>query len=130
MGKPIQLPLLSLLNEEETMDSLMTVWVFFIGSIIGVIIGVALSYRTAITPLHQRIGKLTSQQYHVFMKQYPYNPDKFRYIGDPIDGIQFEEDKILFVSFKAGNTPRSPDQDLIKNLLENGNVSWFEWSTK
>lgn len=130
MGKRIQLLLLSFVLEEETMDSLMTVWVFFIGSIIGVIVGVALSYRTAITPLHQRIGKLTSQQYHMFMKQYPYNPDNFRYLGDPIDGIQFEEDKILFVWFKTRKTIRTPEQDHIKNLLENGNVSWFEWSTK
>ncbi len=130
MRKRIQPLLLSLLLEEKTMDSLMTVWVFFIGSIIGVIVGVALSYRTAITPLHQRIGKLTSQQYHMFMKQYPYNPDNFRYLGDPIDGIQFEKDKILFVWFKTRKTIRTPEQDHIKNLLENGNVSWFEWSTK
>ncbi len=112
------------------MDPLMTVWVFFIGCIIGVIVGVTLSYRTAVTPLHRRIGKLTSQQYHTFMKQYPYNPENFRYLGDPIDGIQFEEDKILFVWFKTGKTKSTPEQDCIKNLLENGNVSWFEWSTK
>jgi len=130
MGKRIQLLLVSLLLEEETMDPLMTVWMFFIGSIIGVIVGIALSYRTAVSPLHERIGKLTSQQYHAFMKQYPYNPDNFRYIGDPIDGIQFEEDKILFVWFKTRKTIRTPEQDYIKNLLENGNVSWFEWSTK
>jgi hypothetical protein len=130
MRKRIQPLLVSLLREEETMDPLMTVWVFFIGSIIGVIVGVALSYRAAITPLHQRIGKLTSQQYHTFMKQYPYNSENFRYLGDPIDGIQFEEDKILFVWFKTRKTIRTPEQDHIKNLLENGNVSWFEWSTK
>ena len=130
MGKRIQPLLVSLLREEETMDSLMTVWVFFIGCIIGVIVGVALSYRTAVTPLHRRIGKLTSQQYHMFMKQYPYNPENFRYLGDPIDGIQFEEDKILFVWFKTRKTKSTPEQDHIKNLLENGNVSWFEWSTK
>ena len=127
MRKRIQPLLLSLLLEEETMDSLMTVWVFFIGSIIGVIIGVALSYRTAVTPLNQRIGKLTSQQYHTFMKHYPYNPDNFRYIGDPIDGIQFEEDKILFVWFKTRKTIRTPEQNHIRKLLESGNVNWFEW---
>ena len=130
MGKRIQLLLVSLLLEEETMDPLMTVWVFFIGSIIGVIVGIALTYRTAVSPLHERIGKLTSQQYHAFMKQYPYDPENFRYIGDPVDGIQFEEDKILFVWFKTRKTIRTPEQDHIKNLLENGNVSWFEWSTK
>ena len=130
MRKRIQPLLVSRLLEAETMDSLMTIWVFFIGSIIGVLVGVALSYRTAITPLHQRIGKLTSKQYHTFMNQYPYNPDNFRFLGDPIDGIQFEEDKILLVSFIKANAPRTPEQDHIKNLLENGNVSWFEWSTK
>jgi predicted Holliday junction resolvase-like endonuclease len=112
------------------MDSLMTVWVFFIGSIIGVIVGVALSYRTAVAPLHQRIRRLTSQQYHAFMKHYPYNLENFRYVGDPIDGIQFEEDKILFVRFKTRRIIRTQEQEHIKNLLENGNVSWFEWSTK
>jgi hypothetical protein len=130
MRKHIQLLFVSLLFEEETMDPLMTIWVFFIGIIIGAIVGVALSYQTAITPLHQRIGKLTSQQYHTFMKQYPYNPNNFRYLGDPIDGIQFEEDKILLVSFKTGNTLRTPEQEHIKNIVENGNVNWFEWSTK
>jgi len=130
MRKRIQPLLVSLLCEEETMDPLMTVWVFFIGSIIGVIVGVALSYRTAITPLHQRIGKLTTQEYHTFMKQYPYNPDNFRYVGDPIDGIQFEEDKILVVCFKSRNTILTKEQNHIKSILENGNVSWFEWSTK
>jgi len=130
MRKRFQPLLVSLLREEETMDPLMTIWVFFIGIIIGAIVGVALSYQTAITPLHQRIGKLTSQQYHTFMKQYPYNPNNFRYLGDPIDGIQFEEDKILFVWFKKRNTVLTKEQDHIKSLLENGNVSWFEWSTK
>ena len=130
MRKRIQPLLVSLLCEEETMDPLMTVWIFFIGSIIGVIVGVALSYRTAITPLHQRIGKLTTQEYHTFMKQYPYNPDNFRYLGDPIDGIQFEEDKILIVCFKPRNTILTKEQNHIKSILENGNVSWFEWSTK
>jgi predicted Holliday junction resolvase-like endonuclease len=112
------------------MDPLMMVWVFFIGIIIGVVVGVGLSYRTAVSPLHRRIKKLTSQQYHTFMKQYPYNPENFRYLGDPIDGIQFEDDKILLVSFKTKNTPRTTEQDHIKNLLKNGNVLWFEWSTK
>ena len=64
------------------------------------------------------------------MKQYPYNPDNFRFLGDPIDGIQFEEDKILLVRFKKANTPRTPEQEHIKNIIENGNISWFEWSTK
>jgi hypothetical protein len=114
------------------MDLLMSAWVFLFGIIIGIIVGVAVSYRTAVTPLHQRIGKLISlpEQYRASLKHYPYNLDNFRYIGDPVDGIQFEEDTILFVRFKTGRMPRTPEQDHIKNLLKNGNVGWFEFTTK
>jgi len=112
------------------MDSLMTIWVFFIGSIIGIIFGVMISYRTAVNPLQQRIKKLTSQHAYNYeaMKYYPYNADNFRFIGDPIDGIQFEENTILFVRLKKDNKSCTKGQEHIKNLLENGNVEWFEFT--
>lgn len=114
------------------MDALMTLWVFFIGSIIGIILGVMISYRTAVTPLHHTVTRLTSQegQYQGSLKYYPYNLDAFRFIGDPVDGIQFEDDTILFVRFKTGSTPRTTQQDHIKHLLEQGKVGWFEFTTK
>ncbi len=114
------------------MDPLMTSWVFFIGCFFGVILGVVLSYRTAVTPLQHTISKLTSQdqQYHEMMKYYPYDHERFRFIGGPVDGIQFEEDCIIFVRLKEGNIPRSKEQENIKNLLENGKIQWFEFPTK
>jgi len=114
------------------MDTLMTIWVFLIGIIIGVIIGIILSYRTAVNPLQHTIKKLTSQHKYIreTMKYYPYNSDNFRFVGDPIDGIQIEENVILFVRFKKDKTPRTKEQDHIKTLLENRNVAWFEFNTK
>lgn len=114
------------------MDPLMTIWVFLIGIIIGVIAGVMLAFRTAVSPLHQRINKLTCEpeQYQALMNNYPYNRSSFRFIGDPVDGIQFEEDKILFVRFKTGKTPRTPEQNHLKNLVATGQVGWFEFTTK
>jgi predicted Holliday junction resolvase-like endonuclease len=114
------------------MDSLMTIWVFFIGIIIGILIGVILSYRTAVNPLQHTIKKLTFPDKYSLetMKYYPYNPDNFRFVGDPIDGIQFEENAIVFVRFKKDNTPRTKEQNHIKILLENRNVKWFEFTTK
>lgn len=108
----------------------MNIWVFFIGSIFGIIIGVILSYRIAVNPLQHTIKKLTFQQRYNYdaMKYYPYNPDNFRFVGDPIDGVQFEENAILFVRFKKENAPRNREQDHIKTLLENGNVEWFEFT--
>jgi hypothetical protein len=112
------------------MDPLMTIWVFFIGSIIGIIMGVILSYRTAVNPLQHTIKKLTLQHEYNYetMKYYPYNPDNFRFLGDPIDGVQFEQNTILFVRFKKENTLRTKEQDHIKTLLEKGNVEWFEFT--
>jgi len=114
------------------MDSLMTIWVFFIGIIIGILIGVILSYRTAVSPLQHTIKKLTfrDKYNHETMKYYPYNPDNFRFVGDPIDGIQFEENAIVFVRFKKGNACRTKEQDHIKTLLENRKIEWFEFTTK
>jgi hypothetical protein len=114
------------------MDPLMTVWVFLIGIIIGVIVGVGLSYRTAVTPLHQRIEKLTAdpKQDTELMKYYPYTLAHFRFIGDPITGVQFEEDKILFVLFKSETTPNTAEQDHLKELIKRGSIDWFEVTTK
>ncbi len=114
------------------MDPLMTMWVFFIGCFIGIIVGVMLSYRTAVTPLHQTISKLTSQdqKFHEMMKYYPYDAEGFRFLGDPVDGIQFEEEAILFVRFKEGDIPRTKQQDHVKNLVEDGKVQWYEYTTK
>jgi len=110
----------------------MTMWVFFIGCFIGILVGVMLSYQTAVTPLHQTISKLKSQDetYLEMMKYYPYDAERFRFLGDPVDGIQFEEEAILFVRFKEGDIPRTKQQDLIKNLVENGKVQWYEYTTK
>lgn len=114
------------------MDPLMTIWVFFIGCTIGIIGGVILSYRTAVTPLHRTVSTLTSHQedFEENMKYYPYNTDMFRFIGDPVDGIQFEPDVVLFVRLKTGNKSRTVEQDHIKHLLEQGKVGWFEYTIK
>jgi hypothetical protein len=111
------------------MDPLMTIWVFFIGCFFGIILGVMLSYRTAVTPLKNTISKLTSQdhEYRKLMKYYPYNQEKFHFIGGPVDGIQFEEDRILFVRLNEGGIPRTKEQENIKDLLEKGKVQWFEF---
>jgi hypothetical protein len=110
------------------MDFLMDFWLLLIGIVIGIIIGVALSFRQAVTPLHQRIGELTCEpgQNQELMKYYPYNLHRFRFIGDPIDGVQFESNKILFVQLKE---KRTPEQEHLKKLVEEGNVEWFEFIT-
>ena len=127
----------------DKMDPLMTFWVFLIGIIIGVIFGITLVYRVAISPLHKKIEKLSSEkessstvydkiteQFASSMEKYPYSTENFRYIGSPIDGIQFEDDQILFVEFKTDKSKLNAKQNKIKKLVKEGKTKWFEFKTK
>jgi hypothetical protein len=111
------------------MDPLMTVWVFFIGCIVGILVGVVLSYRTAVLPLRHDVQHLTREdnKYIEKMKYYPFNLERFRFLGEPVAGIQFEDNAVLFVCFKEENDPYTPAQERIKSLVENGKVGWYEF---
>lgn len=61
-----------------------------------------------------------------FMNKYPYEPRNFRFIGDPIDGLSFEENKIVFMEFKTGSSRLSEKQKKIKEMVENKKVEWKE----
>lgn len=127
----------------DKMDPLMTFWVFLIGIIMGVIFGLTLVYRAAISPLHKKIEKLSSEkeslstaynkiteQFVSSMEKYPYSTENFRYMGSPIDGIQFEDDQILFVEFKTEKSKLTTKQNKIKKLVKEGKIKWFEFKTK
>lgn len=120
------------LSEDERMDPLMSLWVFFIGIMIGIIIGVGLSHRNAVVPLQKKIETTSSQlkEHQELMQYYPFDHENFRFIGSPVDGIQFEADRILFVLFKKENLSLTVEQERIKKILEEGKVSWFEFMTK
>lgn len=107
----------------------MTLWVFLIGSIFGIVIGVILSFRSAVSPLQRTMERLTSKREvnQESMKYYPFNTNNFRFIDTPIDGIQFEDDMILFVRFNPDGTPCTNEQNRIKSLLDNKKVGWFEF---
>ncbi len=68
----------------------------------------------------------TMEELAPFMKTFPYNPENFRFIGSPIDGIQFDNDKIVFVEFKTGNSKLSERQKNIKKVIDNGKVYFKE----
>lgn len=121
----------------------MIFWLFLIGIIVGLIIGLTIVYKSAVYPLKKKIDKLTyekqslsttygkiTEQFAPFMKEYPYNSQNFRFIGSPIDGIQFNENNILFVEFKTNKSKRTSTQNQIKKLIENGKIVWFEFRMK
>lgn len=75
--------------------------------------------------LSTKYGKLT-EQFMPFMKDYPYDSQQFRFIGTPIDGLQFEPDRIVFVEFKTGSSRLTAKQRDIKDLVLNKKVEFRE----
>jgi predicted Holliday junction resolvase-like endonuclease len=68
-----------------------------------------------------RYGKL-AEQFMPFLESYPYDPHDFRFLGTPIDGIQFTEDAIILVEFKAADSQLTQRQRTIKRIIEEGDV--------
>lgn len=82
----------------------------------------ALSSRQS---LSTRYGK-TTEQFMPFMSDYPWDPQRFRFIGSPIDGVQFEEDRVILVEFKTASSRLSPSQRRIRDHVSKGRVEFHE----
>ena len=61
-----------------------------------------------------------------FMKDFPGSKENFRFIGNPIDGIIFDDDEIKFVEIKTGKSQLNDKQKRVRNLVENKRVGWKE----
>jgi predicted Holliday junction resolvase-like endonuclease len=76
-----------------------------------------------------RYGRM-SEQFFPFMKSYPYDARNFRFIGSPVDGIQFEKERIVFVEFKTGDSRLSSRQKEIRELVRKKKVGFEEVSIR
>ena len=70
-----------------------------------------------------KYGKLT-EQFLPLVESYPWEPSNFRFLGSPIDGVQFDDDRIILVEFKAANSQLSRSQRHIRDLVNDGKVSF------
>ena len=68
-----------------------------------------------------RYGQIT-EQFMPFISDYPYDSKQFRFLGSPIDGVQFEEDKIVMIEFKSAGSKLSTRQRKIRNLIKMGRL--------
>ena len=73
--------------------------------------------------LSSKYGKLT-EQFLPLIDSYPWNSQKFRFLGSPIDCVQFEDDKVIFVEFKTGNSQLSKNQRHIRDIVEANKVEF------
>ena len=70
-----------------------------------------------------KYGKLT-EQFLPLVDSFPWEPGNFRFLGTPIDGVQFEDDRIILVEFKAANSRLSRRQSHIRDLVNDGKVGF------
>ena len=68
-----------------------------------------------------RYGRLT-EQFMPFLEAYPYDPYDFRFLGTPIDGVQFTDDSVVLIEFKAAGSRLSTRQKAIQRMVEEGAV--------
>lgn len=70
-----------------------------------------------------RLGKI-GENMAPFFQLWPYDPNKFRFLGDPVDGISFNEDEIVFVEIKTGKARLTTSQKRAKELIKEGKVKF------
>lgn len=73
-----------------------------------------------------KYGQLT-EQFIPFIDSFPFDPGQFRFIGNPIDGVLFDDNAIVFCEFKTASSALSQRQRRIKQLVEEKKVKWFEF---
>ena len=71
-----------------------------------------------------RLGK-TVENVAPFFDEWPYDPSNFRFLGSPIDGISFNDDEVVFVEIKTGQSRLSKSQNKIKSLVKEGKVKFI-----
>lgn len=65
---------------------------------------------------------LMAENFMPFIRDYPYDHKRFRFLANPVDGIQVTDDAVIFVEFKTGGARLSKSQKFIKDLVTQGKV--------
>ena len=72
-----------------------------------------------------RYGQIT-EQFAPFLSSWPWDSKGFRFLGTPVDGVQFNPDGVVFVEVKTASSRLSPLQREVRAHVEAGRVSWKE----
>ena len=71
-----------------------------------------------------RLGKI-GENIAPFVHDWPYDSSNFRFIGSPVDGIQFNDDGIIMIEIKTGGSRLTKTQKKAKSLIKEGKF-YFE----
>lgn len=75
--------------------------------------------------LSTRYGQIF-EQLVPFSANFPGDPKRFRFIGDPVDGVLFDDDRIVFLEIKLNNSTLNDRQKKIRELVRTKKVEWKE----
>lgn len=75
--------------------------------------------------LSTRYGQIFEQTVP-FSREFPFDPKAFRFIGEPVDGIAFTDNEIVFCEIKLNTSGLSGRQKRIKTLVQEKKVRWQE----
>ena len=94
-------------------------------------------YKNKMSTLQKNLAKITSdkislstkygqisEEFFPLEQSYPYNSKDFKFLGNPIDGIRFNNDKIILVEFKTNTSKLSTKQRHIRDLINNNQVEF------
>jgi predicted Holliday junction resolvase-like endonuclease len=70
-----------------------------------------------------RLGKI-GENMAPFFFDWPYDPNSFRFIGNPVDGISFNDNEVVFIEIKTGKSRLSNSQKKIMELVVSGKVKF------
>ena len=72
-----------------------------------------------------RLGQI-SEHFAPLLKDFLYDSKNVRFLGSPIDFVvfEFEQEKIVFIEFKTGNSKESSRQKTVRKIIESGNVEY------
>ena len=96
---------------------------FFVTSMCFKLKSAVSELKSQIRSQSTRYGQIT-EQFLPLVEAYPWDSKQFRFLGSPIDGIQFEEDKMVLVEFKSSSSQMSVKQRKIKELVEQRKVEF------
>ena len=72
---------------------------------------------------------LIAEQFAPFTKKFGelgWDLQEFKFLGRPVDGVQFQDDEVIIVEFKTGAAQLNPKQRNIKRLIAEGKVRFEE----
>jgi hypothetical protein len=68
-----------------------------------------------------RLGRI-GENMAPFFEAWPFDPNNFKFLGNPVDGISFEPEAIHFMEIKTGKARLTDSQKNVRRLIKEGKV--------